>query len=153
MPSEGSRGALGFSNSQLADALDEVAKELATGRISRGRAIKLSGAALLGSMGLLSLSPAVATAEEVCEGKAAVNNKTCSSIELTRCRANLTDRLCSCFKTVSGSTRCINVTGGLDCPTTDECDRNRDCPGDEVCVKIGGCCGGSRKNLCASPCI
>ena len=155
MLSEGRRrrGELSYPNSHLGDAFDEVAKELATGRISRGRALKLSGAALLGSMGLISLSPAVATAEGVCEGRAAVNNKTCSSIELTRCRANLTDRLCSCFKTVSGSTRCINITGGLDCPTTDECDRNRDCPEDQVCVKMGGCCEGSRKNRCASPCI
>jgi|SRR5215208_877307 hypothetical protein len=153
MPSKGSRGALGFSNNQLADALDEVAKGLAAGTISRGRAIRLGGAALLGSMGLLSLFPAVSEAEVqgACEGRAVVNNKVCPAIELTRCRPN-SGRSCSCFKTVSGNTRCIDVTGGLDCPTTDECDRNRDCPGDQVCVKIGGCCEGSRRNVCANPC-
>jgi hypothetical protein len=64
MPSEGRRGGeLGFPNSHLVDSLDEVAKGLAAGTISRGRAIKLGGAALLGSMGLLSLFPGKAGAE------------------------------------------------------------------------------------------
>ncbi len=156
MPSEGHKsGGLGFPNGRFVDGLDQVAKGLAAGRISRGRAIKLSGAALLGSLGLLSLFPAAATAEvsvqAACTGRAAVNNRVCPRMENTRCRPNLLGRLCACFKTVSGATRCVDVTDGLDCPTTDECDSNRDCPGDELCVKIGGCCG-SRKNVCARPC-
>jgi hypothetical protein len=134
------------------DGLDEVAKGLADGTISRGRAIKLGGAALLGSMGLFSWFPAAAEAQGVCEGRSFVNDRRCPSIERTRCRPNLADRLCSCFKTVIGQIRCIDVTGGLDCPTTDECDSNRNCPGEELCVKIGGCCEGSRRNVCASPC-
>jgi len=135
MPSKGSRGVLGFSTSQLADALDEVAKELTAGTITKGRAIRLGGAALL------CLRPR-------CRGRARAER---SSTTKSARRSN-SGRLCSCFKTVSGNTRCIDVTGGMECPTADECDRTRDCPGDQICVKIGGCCEGSRRNVCANPC-
>jgi hypothetical protein len=82
MPSEGRRGGeLGFPNSHLVDSLDEVAKGLAAGTISRGRAIKLGGAALLGSMGLLSLFPGKAGVEGVCEGIPTINNKKCPPLQ------------------------------------------------------------------------
>jgi hypothetical protein len=47
-------------------ALDELAQGVAEGTISRGRALKLTGAAILGSTGLLSLFPAVAGAQATC---------------------------------------------------------------------------------------
>ena len=48
---------------------DELTKGLASGTISRGRALKLTGAAILGSAGLLSLFPGVAGAANRCTGK------------------------------------------------------------------------------------
>src|SRR5215217_2929404 len=147
MPSDGtSRRELSFPHNHLVESLDEVAKGLAEGTISRGKAIKLSGAALLGSIGLLSSFPGVAGAEEgPCEDLPPISNKMCPEAPCGKCPG------CLCARTVSGRKRCLDFTG-LGCPATDECDRNRDCPGDEVCVRVGGCCGGSSQNLCVSPC-
>jgi hypothetical protein len=148
MPSDAtSRRELSFPQSQLAERLDEVAKGLAEGTISRRKAIKLSGGALLGSIGLLSLFPSVAGAEEgPCEDKPAISNRMCPEDNFCgRCPG------CQCARTVSGRKRCLDFSE-LGCPQTDECDRNRDCPGDEVCIRFAGCCGGSPNNLCVPPC-
>jgi hypothetical protein len=144
MPSDGTRRELSFPQSQLALSLDEVAKGLAEGTISRGQAIKLGGAALLGSIGLLSLFPGVAGAQGGCEDKQAINNRRCPESPCGRCPD------CFCARTVGGRKRCLDFTDAF-CPQTDECDRNRDCPGDELCVQVAGCCG-SPKNLCVPPC-
>ena len=129
------------------ERFDDLAKGLAEGIISRGTAIKLSCAALLGSMGLLSLFPGVAGAEGLCEGVPAINNRRCP-LEASVCGACPG---CQCAVTVSGRKRCLDFSNEI-CPATDECDSNRDCPGEEVCVKVAGCCGGSRKNICVPPC-
>jgi hypothetical protein len=148
MPSEGRRGGvLGYSNGRFVHSLDEVAKGLAAGTISRGEAIKLGGAALLGSMGLISLFPAEAEAQGLCENKPAISNRRCLS-ERGRCGAC---PFCFCAKTVSGNIRCVEVSG-VQCPETDQCDSNRDCPNDEVCIQVGGCCGNPRRNACAPRC-
>ena len=153
MPSEGRRGGvLGFpNNTQLVDGLDEVARGLASGTISRGEAIKLGGAALLGSMGVLSLFPGKAgaqvTVQGVCTNKPAINNTRCP-IRRAGCGVCPT---CLCAKTVSGTKRCLNFANA-ECPATDECDANRDCPGNEVCVQVAGCCGHPRRNDCVPPC-
>ncbi len=39
-----------------------------------------------------------------------------------------------------------------ECPTRDECDRAADCPGNQLCIEVGGCCEGSPRNLCVRPC-
>ena len=155
MPSEGRKmGELGFPNGQFVDSLDDVARGLAAGTISRGRAIKLGGAALLGSMGVLSLFPNRAGAQEVttqaglCRNKPAISNRRCPDPEEAHCGVCPE---CQCVRTVSGAKRCVNLELE-NCPATDECDSNRDCPGNELCVRLGGCCGGSRSNLCAAPC-
>ena len=150
MPREGSRGVLGFPNNQLVDSLDEVAKGLAEGTISRGRAIKFLGASLLVPV-LIPFSAAPAQAADLCMGKARFNNRTCPSFSDTVCKETA-NQICSCIETVSGATRCIDVTHGLLCPKKDECDRNRDCASGKICVKIGGCCGGRRRNKCAPKC-
>jgi hypothetical protein len=62
---------------------DELARGVADGTISRARALKLTGAALLGSTGLLSLFPGLAGAQATCEP--------------TAC--------CTCFYSRPGSTR------------------------------------------------
>jgi hypothetical protein len=145
MPSDGtSRRELSFPHNHLGESLDEVAKGLAEGTISRGTAIKLSGAALLGSIGLLSLFPGVAGAEGGCEGVPAINDRRCPESPCGNCPN------CLCARTVSGRKRCLDFTEAV-CPERDECDRNRDCPGDAVCIQVAGCCG-SRKNLCVPPC-
>jgi hypothetical protein len=153
MPSEGHkrRGVLGFPNGQFVDGLDEAAKGLAAGTISRGKAIKLGGAALLGSMGLLSLfagkAEAQATVAGLCTNKPAINNTKCPR-KASSCGACPT---CQCARTVSGKKRCLDF-GGVECPATDQCDTNRDCTGNEVCVQVGGCCGHPQRNLCVPPC-
>jgi|SRR5215217_3381952 len=152
MSTEGRRGGeLGFPNSRLVDGLDEVARGLAAGTISRRRAIKLSGAALLGGVGVLSLFPhragAQVTTQDLCSGKPAISNRKCPQEE-SFCG---TCPGCQCARTLSGKKRCLDF-GPEQCPETDECDANRDCPGDEVCVRVAGCCGGPRRNLCAAPC-
>jgi hypothetical protein len=146
MPSDVTSRDLSFPQSQLVhESLDEVAKGLAEGTISRGKAIKLSGAALLGSIGLLSLFPGVAGADEgPCEGVPPISNRQCPEAPCGRCPD------CLCARTVSGRKRCLDFSDAF-CPETDECDRNRDCPGEEVCVRVGGCCG-SPNNLCVPPC-
>ena len=154
MPSEGRRrGELGFPNSEFVDGLDEVAKGLAAGTLSRGKAIQLGGAALLGSMGLLSLfegkAGAQVTGQGACTNKPAISNKHCPGGSRSFCGVCPS---CQCAKTVGGEKKCLNFAG-LDCPTSDECDRSKDCRGNEVCVQVGACCPEHpKRNLCVPPC-
>jgi hypothetical protein len=150
MPTEGSRGKLSPPHKRIIDGFDQAAKGLAEGTISRGRALKLAGSALLGG-GLLALSPGVAGAqvsvEAVCEGKPAISNKACPS---SRCGDPSSS--CFCAKTVSGAKKCVNLENAQ-CPPQDQCDRNRDCATGEVCIQVGGCeCGHPRRNLCVPKC-
>jgi hypothetical protein len=151
MPTEGCTEELSVAQKRIIYGFDEAAKGLAAGTISRSRAVKLAGAALLAPV-LVPFLAAPAEAANPCAGRLTVNNRDCPPLTETRCRPRREGQVCSCFKTVHGDTRCVDVTGGLFCPTTDECDRNRDCPDDELCVKIGGCCEGSRHNVCAKKC-
>lgn len=91
--------------------------------------------------------PHRAETQELCENKPAISNNRCP-IDRAGCGACPG---CLCASTVSGNRRCLNFVN-VDCPTTDECDTNRDCPGDQVCARVGGCCEGSRRNVCAPPC-
>ena len=139
---------------------DELSQGIASGAISRRRALKLAGAALLGSMGLLALFPRVAGAQSIvpddevgvaasdpgCQGEPAINNRRCP--EENRCGG---DPECACAETVGGDKRCVNLRIER-CPRRDQCDRNRDCPQGEICIKVGGCCGNPRRNLCVRPC-
>jgi hypothetical protein len=149
MPSEGRGGELSLPQKRIIDGFDEAAKGFAGGTISRRRALKLTGTALLGG-GLLALFPGVAgaqvSAQQTCEGRPAINNRQCP---ITSCggRSN-----CFCAETVSGVKTCVNFRNVV-CPRRDECDRNRDCASGEVCIKIGGCeCGHPRRNLCIRTC-
>jgi len=145
MPSEGSRGELSHPQKRIVDGFDEVAKGLAAGTISRGRALKLAGSALLGG-GMLAMFPGVAGAQQGgCADKQAINNKRCPR---SKCGLN---NNCRCATTVRGEKTCVNFRNAV-CPTRDECDSTRDCRRGEVCVKVGGCCGHSGRNLCARKC-
>ena len=130
---------------------DELSRGLASGAISRRRALKLAGAAILGSMGLLSLFPGAAGAQAVGQGgcaedEPAISNGACP---LNSCGDN---RNCFCAVTVNGTKRCVNLRATIACSGQSDCDSNRDCPGDMICIKFGGCCGGRRFNICARPC-
>jgi hypothetical protein len=153
VPTEDSRQALSFRQKRVINSLDEVAKGLAAGTISRGRAIKLTGSALLGSVGLLSLFPAAAeaqvTTQGVCKDKPAISNRRCPGLRKSRCGAC---EGCQCGETVGGNKRCLDFSR-KDCPKRDECDANSDCRRDEVCVQVGACCPEHpRRNLCVPVC-
>jgi hypothetical protein len=138
---------------------DELSRELASGAIPRRRALKLAGAAVLGSTGLLALFPRVAGAQSIvpddevgvavsdpaCQGEPAINNRRCPE---NRCEG---DPDCACAETVGGDKRCVNLANE-ECPGRDQCDSNRDCRQGEVCIKVGGCCERPRRNLCVRLC-
>ncbi len=160
MPTEESRQEeLSLPQKLITDGFDEAAKGLAAGTISRGRALKLTGTALLGG-GLLAMFPGVAGAQSIvpddevsaasretrrCERGAAINNKICPGHKCGRRPG------CFCATTVSGKKRCVNLRNAV-CPTRDECDRDLDCASGEVCIKAGGCCGHPARNDCRPLC-
>jgi hypothetical protein len=138
---------------------DELSQEFASGAISRRRALKLAGAAFLGSTGLLALFPRMASAQSIldqtgptiaasdpgCRGEPAINNRRCPE---NNCRGRFD---CQCAETVRGEKKCVELLFE-DCPRRDQCNNSRQCPENEVCIKVGGCCGNPRRNLCVSPC-
>jgi hypothetical protein len=132
-------------------SFDELAKRVASGTISRSGALKMAGAAILGALfaGSVAIDEAEAETERKCRGKAAISNRRCPGEEGV-CRQR-EDQICNCAKTVEGDTRCVDITNE-NCPATDECDRSRDCPGSQLCIEVGACCEGSRRNLCVRPC-
>ena len=158
MPSEEGRagGVPGFPDGRFVDGLDEAAKGLAAGTISRGRAIKLGAAALLSSLGLFSLFEGEAGAQQAavrgaCENKPAISNNKCPLHSQSRCGACPS---CTCARTVGGRKRCLDFAR-VECSSRDECDSARDCPGNGVCVQVGRCCGHPehpKRNLCVPPC-
>jgi hypothetical protein len=148
MSPEESREELSVPQKRIIDGFDEVAKGLAAGTISRRRALKLTGSALLGG-GLLAMFPGVASAQvnaqQQCQGEPAINNRRCPT---NRCGGNPD---CNCATTVGGEKTCVNLREER-CPNRDQCDRNRDCRRGEVCIQVGGCCGNPRRNLCVRTC-
>jgi hypothetical protein len=159
MSTEGSREELSVPQKRIIDGFDEVAKGFASGTISRRRALKLTGTALLGG-GLLAMFPGVAGAQSIvpddevsvaghrdpgCKGEAAINN--------SRCPNNVCGRKhgCQCAVTVGGNKRCVRIAGER-CPRRNECNSSRQCPGNQYCIKVGGCCGHPGRHLCVEPC-
>ena len=59
---------------------------------------------------------------------------------------------CACLTTRDGKKECAELVN-VQCPTTDECDNNDDCRGeDNLCFVVAECCGGSPRNVCARRC-
>ena len=83
-----------------------------------------------------------------CSGRA-IDNNTCVA---NRCGGRRRRRRAACFcaETVGGTKTCVDLREE-GCPNRDQCDSNADCSGAQVCIKVGGCCGG-RRNRCVSPC-
>jgi hypothetical protein len=137
-------------NASEGQLFDELSQGIASGAISRRRALKLAGGALLAALfGSVVIDEAEAVTERRCEGKPAVSNRRCPETRsVCRDRAG---QICRCALTVEGDRRCLDFTNEQ-CPTTDECDRSRDCPGNQYCIQIAACCFGSRRNACVRPC-
>jgi hypothetical protein len=133
-------------------SFDELAKGVASGTISRSGALKMAGAAILAAVfgSSVTIDEAEAETDRVCRGKPAISNRRCPDSEQSGCRER-EDQICQCALTVEGDKRCVDLTDE-DCPAADECDRSRDCPGSQLCIKVGACCEGSRRNLCVRPC-
>jgi hypothetical protein len=162
MPTEedNNRREVSFQQRLISDGFDEVAKGLAAGTISRRRALKLAGTALLGG-GLLAMFPGVVRAQSSttvgeegvsvaghrnpgCQGEAAINNR--------RCPPNVCGRghRCQCATTTGGKKVCVSLRGEI-CPSESECNSSAQCPGNRYCIRGGGCCG-SGINVCLAPC-
>ena len=134
-------------------SLDELAKGLASGSLSRHDALKLAGAAIVG--GLLSAIPGVAWADHkpghgtppgqggTPPGQGA---EVCTTVEdpcFTPCGPKVRgDRLCACVPTTEGAPACVEFICGEPCTT------GADCPSG-LCG-AAGCC--NDQPVCLTPC-
>jgi hypothetical protein len=115
---------------------DELVKGVASGTISRRRALKLVGSAILGA-GFLGTIPGVAEAR----------TPKCRSGGGTGCTTPCrnTNKNCTCVKTSEGSRACVyQCCSGRGCSSSSAC-RSR-----EVCMTTT-CCGGVR-GVCVTLC-
>jgi hypothetical protein len=125
-------------------SFDDLASGLASGAISRRRALKLAGASLLGAAGLLGSANA-AQAAATCPR----SGPPISSCER---RCTNTPKMCFCIKTVSGNKRCVHpCCSDRTCTLTSQCRRGEvcmksPCCGEQQCVKL--CSAGGRPPYC-----
>jgi len=146
--------------SSIASSLDELAKGLANGTLSRGKALRLVGGALLGAA--LGSIPGVAWADDRCsEGQTRcgdrcvnllTNERHCGSCS-NRCRSTQTcckgrcvnlqrnERHCgSCFNRCEEGEECVGgVCQGGGCPSGTTPCGTQCCQTGETCVN-GTCC-------------
>ena len=126
-------------------SFDDLASALASENISRGRALKLAGASLLGAAGLLGTATA-AQAVPTCPR----NGPPISSCD-RRCKN--TRKVCICIRSVSGKKNCV-----YPCCSGRTCTSGTDCRSGEVCLKSPCCqprqcvkrCSESRPGYCDS---
>jgi hypothetical protein len=124
-------------------SFDDLASALASENISRGRALKLAGASLLGAAGLLGSADA-AQAAPTCPR----NGPPISSCE-RRCKK--TRKVCVCIRSVSGKKHCVHP-----CCSGRTCTSGSQCRSGEVCLKSPCCqprqcvkvCSESRPGYC-----
>ena len=110
---------------------DEVAKGLAQGTITRGRALRLVGAGLVSTILGSILGSGIAEAAPRCPSSGPGCN--------ARCR-NTGGFTCFCSKLTNGKTKCIVGT----CEGR-RCKKNNDCPSGAVCSQTAKkCCGEPR---------
>ena len=124
-------------------SFDEVTRGVASGEITRGRALKLAGAAVLSGALFTAgfASPAEARRRRnVCRHKPDLCK---SQSQEALCKGS---QSCACLTTTSGKKACEGLAREP-CPQTDECNNNDDCPNNDVCVNVSGCCQ-SANNLC-----
>jgi Cys-rich repeat protein len=122
-------------------SFDELASGLASGTISRRRALKLAGAAFL-SATLIPLLPGVAEAQARCPRK---KRPGCSR----QCRG--VDFSCICVKTTEGTKTCVHPCCGVnDIPVP--CTSSADCASGQVCSTTASNCCGTATPICVTPC-
>lgn len=129
-------------------SFDELAKEIASGALTRRRALKVAGVSLLGSM-VLGLIPGVAEARKKKRCPKCPTPPTCGAGISTNCFQCGTPRqgdLCSCVVGSDGTPRCVSFLRG----TFPTCTTNTDCTGGQICVDFTSC--GPFGKQCAFPC-
>lgn len=120
-------------------SFDALAKGLASGTISRRKALKLVGSAILGA-GLLSAIPTR-------EAEAAECGSRHGCARQCRTRTN-----CRCVETVTGNVRCVRrICCGRRCNTNGDCGNNALCMTENCCNFSRECvpiCGRPRPGYC-----
>jgi hypothetical protein len=118
---------------------DDLASGLARGTITRGRALKLAGAALLGAAGL-----------GMAAREAEAAPPTCPAGTRSGCVAACTNttKQCSCIRTTEGDRVCVHK-----CCSLQSCNSSSQCRSGEVCIKSGCCREGIQRcvSLCTEP--
>jgi hypothetical protein len=108
-------------------SFDALTSGLASGTLSRRKALKLLGAALLGGAALAS-TPGVALARPCSAGRTRCGNQCCTSNQ-------------ACLKGQGGNPRCITES-----PLCGTCPRNTYCcaPAGATATEGFGCCGANQ---------
>lgn len=129
------------------DALARLAIQPGSRRHLLARLLAGSGLAVVLGSDWLTLEASAAT-DRQCRHRKAVSNERCPGE--AQCKT-IGDQLCCCARTAEGDIRFVDLRDE-DCPTSDECDRSKDCPGHQICIQVAACCEGSRRNLCVRRC-
>ncbi|MGH3086147.1 MAG: hypothetical protein ACRDSJ_02365 [Rubrobacteraceae bacterium] len=123
-------------------SFDELSRGMAEGTISRGKAMKLAGGALLGAA-LLPFASSEAQAKKK-RKKVCKNPFNCETGQFSNCQG---DENCVCLKTAKGAKKknfCLDALTE-DLPATCEeipsCSEQKDCPNGTICV-VDTCCPG-----------
>lgn len=146
MPSAEQHGEVPKAGSATEEhSFDGLAKGIAIGAIPRGRALKLAGAAILGSaLGAFSLSENAQARRKKCKGNTFVDPR-CSTVNCTsRCTGSSN---CTCIQTTENNLVCVEKF----CPSSPtSCTTSAQCSGGRVCM-ASNCCNGSN-NVCVTLC-
>ena len=143
--------AAGRSDASEGYLFDEMAKAFTAGP-SRRQALRLLAGGTLAALFGWGVGVDEAGALEArrtdgsCRRKPAISNTLCPRFRQCRGRP-----FCTCARTVGGDKKCIDLRTAH-CHTVDECDGDRDCPASAVCVKVGACCGNTRRQACWRQC-
>jgi hypothetical protein len=116
---------------------DEVAKGLAQGTITRGRALRLVGAGLVSTILGSIVGPGIAEAAPTCPSGGPGCNARCK---------HTSGQNCICVKLANGNTRCVFPFCGPPCT------KNANCPSGWVCSKTARKCCGTSSSLCVPLC-
>jgi Cys-rich repeat protein len=136
-------------------SFDELAKGLAEQTMTRGRALKLAGASLLGAVGLVGLPSAAVAKKKKKKHHHRAPSPTpsvCSAGDVGACNSCGTSptsgHICNCAADVpTGLPVCYDTqsTGPVNCTN------DGDCPAGERCLNLEGPCGGTGTQ-CLRPC-
>ena len=154
-----SLGTLTGDGTEEHHSLDQLAKGLASGTLSRRRALELGGAAILGGLlGMVGLGmrPEEAQARRrrprclACAGPGSCASSSCGTVPSG---SNAT--FCSCVETTSGKKCCVAAEcGGQPCDSNSDCGRGQVCSTTaKGCLSGGQPCSTSRKpGICVKRC-